>query len=60
MTKLFRYDYKIIYKTRKENVVVYTLSRKYEEGFIFSISFIVPDWLHVVRQEWLQDPKILA
>jgi hypothetical protein len=40
-------------------VVVYTLSRKYEEeGSLFSLSFIVPDWLQVVRQEWLQDPKL--
>ena len=35
------------------------LSRKYEEdGSLFSLSFIVPDWLQDVRQEWLQDPKI--
>jgi hypothetical protein len=33
--------------------------RKYEEeGSLFSLSFIVPDWLQVVHQEWLQDPKI--
>ena len=32
--------------------------KKYEdEGFVFSLSFIVPDWLQVIRQEWLQDPK---
>jgi hypothetical protein len=60
VTKLFGYDYEIIYKKGKENVVVDALSRKYEdEGSIFSLSFIVPDWLQVVRQEWLQDPKIL-
>jgi hypothetical protein len=34
------------------------LSRKYEdEGSLFSLSFIVPDWLQAVHQEWLQDPK---
>jgi hypothetical protein len=33
---------------------------KYEdEGSLFSLSFIVPDWLQVVRQEWLHDPKSL-
>jgi hypothetical protein len=59
VTKLFGYDYEIIYKKGKENVVVDALSRKYEdEGSLFSLSFIVPDWLQVVRQEWLQDPKI--
>jgi hypothetical protein len=41
-------------------VVVDTLSLKYEdEGSLFSLSFIVPDWLQVVHQEWLHDPKIL-
>jgi hypothetical protein len=34
------------------------LSQKYEdEGSLFSLSFIVPDWLQAVHQEWLQDPK---
>jgi hypothetical protein len=38
----------------KNNVVADALSRKYEEERpIFSLSFIVPDWLQVVRQEWL-------
>jgi hypothetical protein len=58
VTKLFGYDYEIIYKKGKENVVVDSLSRKYEdEGSPFSLSFIVPDWLQAVCQEWLQDPK---
>jgi hypothetical protein len=58
VTKLFGYDYEIIYNKFKENVVANALSRKYEdEGSLFSLSFIVPYWLRVVRQEWLQDPK---
>jgi hypothetical protein len=58
VTKLFGYDYEIIYKKGKDNVVEDALSRKYEdEGSIFSLSFIVPDWLQAIRQEWLQDPK---
>jgi hypothetical protein len=61
VTKLFGYDYEIIYKKGKDNVVVDALSRKYEdEGSLFSLSFIVPDWLQVVRQEWLHDPKSFA
>ena len=41
-------------------MVADALSCKYEdEGSLFSLSFIVPDWLQVVRQEWLQDPKSL-
>ena len=39
--------------------MVYALSYKYEEvGSLFSLSFIVPDWLQSIHQEWLQDPKI--
>jgi hypothetical protein len=58
VTKLFGYDYEIIYKKGKGNVVVDALSRKYEdEGSFFSLSFIVPDWLQVVRREWLRNPK---
>jgi hypothetical protein len=44
VTKLFGYDYEIIYKKGKDNVVVDALSRKYEdEESVFSLSFIVPD-----------------
>jgi hypothetical protein len=44
VTKLFGYDYEIIYKKGKDNVVVDALSKKYEdEGSLFSLSFIVPD-----------------
>jgi hypothetical protein len=43
VTKLFGYDYEIIYKKGKDNVVVDALSQKYEEeGSLFSLSFIVP------------------
>jgi hypothetical protein len=58
VTKLSGYDYEIIYKKGKDNVVEDALSWKYEdEGSIFSLSFIVPDWLQAMCQEWLQDPK---
>lgn len=41
---MFCYDYDIIYKNKKDNVVVETLSRKYEEGrSLISLSFIVYD-----------------
>jgi hypothetical protein len=47
--KLFGYDYEIIYNKGKDNVVVDALSRKYEdEESLFSLPFIVPDWLQVV------------
>jgi hypothetical protein len=60
VTKVFRYDYEIIYKKGKDNVVADALSQKYEdEGSLFSLSFIVPNWLQAVHQEWLHDPKSL-
>jgi hypothetical protein len=60
VTKLFGYDYEIIYKKGKDNVVADALSRKYEyEGSLFSLSFIIPDWLQTILQEWLHDPKSL-
>jgi hypothetical protein len=59
VTKLFGYDYEIIYNKGKENVVVDGLFQKYEEeGSRFSLSFILPDCLQAVCQEWLQDPKM--
>jgi hypothetical protein len=59
VTKLFGYDYYIIYKKGKDNVVADALPRKYEdEGSLFYLSFIGPNWLQVVCKEWLQDPKL--
>jgi hypothetical protein len=59
VTKIFGYDYEIIYKKGKDNVVADALSRKYEdEGSLFSLSFIVLYWIQDVHQEWLQDPQI--
>jgi hypothetical protein len=56
---MFGYDYEIVYKKEKENVVASALSKKCEdEGSFISLSFIVADWLQVVQHEWFQDPKI--
>jgi hypothetical protein len=50
VTKLFGYDYEIVCKKGKENVVVDSLSMKYEEeGSLFSLSFIVIDWFPNVQ-----------
>jgi hypothetical protein len=44
ITKVFGYDFEIIYKKVKENVVSNYLSQKYEyEGSFFSLSLIVSD-----------------
>jgi hypothetical protein len=56
---MFGYDYDIIYKKGKENVVFDALHWKYEEeGSLFSLSFIVVDWLWDVHQEWWKDSKL--
>jgi hypothetical protein len=40
------YDYEIIYKKGKENVVLDVLSRRCDkEGYIFALSFLVLIWL---------------
>jgi hypothetical protein len=58
VTKIFVYDYEIIYKKGKDNVVVDALSQKYEDDkSLFSLSFIVPYWLQAIRQERLHDPR---
>lgn len=54
---MFEYDYEIFYKRGKDNVVAYALSKKFEdEGSLFSLSSSVPDWIDVVKKEWLTHP----
>jgi hypothetical protein len=56
---IFGYDYEIIYKKDEDNVVADALSQKSkDEGSLFPLSFILPDWIQAIRQEWLHDPKI--
>jgi hypothetical protein len=46
------YDYEIIYKKGKENVVDDALPWKYEEeGSLFTLSFIVYDLLNAIHHE---------
>jgi hypothetical protein len=48
------YDYEIIYKKGKDNIVVDALSRQHEEDkSLFVLSLPVPDWIEEVCQEWL-------
>jgi hypothetical protein len=54
------YDYEIIYKKGKDNVVADALLRQYEdEGSLFALSLLVPNWNEEVRQEWFTHPTIL-
>jgi hypothetical protein len=58
---MFGYDYEIIYNKGKENVVVDALSRKYEEeGSLFSLSFLVSDWLRPFNMNGSKIPNCLA
>jgi hypothetical protein len=47
VTKMLGYDFEIIYKKGKKNVVVDAFSRNDEDGesFLCAISIIQPDWI---------------
>jgi hypothetical protein len=57
VTKILGYDFEIIYKKGKQNVVVDSLSKKdeYVEAFIYVISSIQPDCIIEVSDEWKND-----
>jgi hypothetical protein len=60
VTKILGYDFEILYKKRKQNVVADALSRKdeYVEAFLCAISIIQPDWIIKSRDEWKNDEKV--
>ena len=50
MTKLLGYDYEIIYRKGKENVVVDALSIKFEDQVALqAILSPIPQWLDMVK-----------
>ena len=56
---MFGYDYEIVYKKGKENVVSNALSTKFEDdGSIFALSLPNHSWLEEVRQEWMDNTTI--
>jgi hypothetical protein len=56
VTNMLGYDYDFIYNKGIEDVVVYTLSRKYEEeGSLLDLSLHVSDWVTKAHQEWLEN-----
>ena len=54
------YDFEIIYKKGKLNVVAYALSRKDEEveALRCAISIIQLDWITEEREEWKNDEEV--
>jgi hypothetical protein len=59
-TKILGYDFEIIYKKGKQNVVVDALSRKdeYVETFLCVILIIQLDWIIEVRDEWKNEENV--
>ena len=57
VTKMLGYDFEIIYKKWKQNVVADALSRKDEdvEALLCAIFIIQPDWINEAREEWKND-----
>jgi hypothetical protein len=60
VTKILGYDFEIVYKKGKQNVVADALSRKDKdvETFLCAILIIQPDWIIEARDEWKNDEKV--
>jgi len=56
------YDFEIIYKKWKQNVVPNALSRKDEDvqALLCTISIIQRDWINEAREEWKNDEEVWA
>ena len=59
VTKMLGYDFEIIYKKGKQNVVVDALSRKDEDvdSLLYAISILQLEWIIKARDEWENDEE---
>ena len=62
VTKMLGYDFEIIYKKGKKNVVMDALSRKDGdmEALFCAISTIRQDWINEAREQWKNDDEVWA
>jgi len=60
VTKMLGYDFEIIYKKGKQNVLSDALSRKDEdmESLLCAICIIQQDWINETRYVWKKDEEV--
>jgi hypothetical protein len=60
VTKMLGYDFEIIYKKGKQNVVADALSRNdvVVESLLYVISILQPEWIIEARDEWKNDEEV--
>ena len=54
------YDFEIIYKKGKQNMLAHALAREYEDVGVFLCALLIiqPDWTLEAREEWKNDQSM--
>ena len=59
LAKMLGYDYEIIYKKGRGNIVADALSRQFEEeSTLLAISLPIPEWIEEACKEWFSHPGL--